>query len=127
MLHREHHGVQGRQGCAGNTVLCGSIRGPRMARSVDRTDGHITSKRLRTRPPSRPLEPERKRQTEEIERPKLISNQGGKSSVILTDTLVSPRYVRSMVSSSRFVQLFCLSGSGLIGSRYEYERTRISR
>jgi ketosteroid isomerase-like protein len=21
-LHREHHGVQGRQGCAGNTVLC---------------------------------------------------------------------------------------------------------
>ncbi len=32
----------GRQGCAGNTVLCGSIRGSRMARSMGRTDGHIT-------------------------------------------------------------------------------------
>src|SRR5512132_727349 len=26
MVHREHHGVQGRQGCAGNTVLCGFLR-----------------------------------------------------------------------------------------------------
>ncbi len=38
-------GVQGRQGCAGNTVLCGSIRGSRMARSMGRTDGHIISRR----------------------------------------------------------------------------------
>jgi hypothetical protein len=45
VLHREHHGVQGRQGCAGDTVLCGSIRGPRMACSMGRTDGHIISRR----------------------------------------------------------------------------------
>ena len=31
------------------------------------------------------------------------------------------------VSRNTLVQLFCLSSSGLIGSRYEYERTRISR
>ena len=29
--------------CAGNTVLCGSIRGSRMARSMGRTDGCIVS------------------------------------------------------------------------------------
>ena len=29
----------------GNTVLCGSIRGSRMARSMGRTDGHIISRR----------------------------------------------------------------------------------
>ena len=36
-----------------NTVLCGSIRGTRMARSMGRTDGHIISRRensLTTRP-----------------------------------------------------------------------------
>src|SRR5262245_19556709 len=43
VLHREHNGVQGRQGCAGNTVLCGSLRCSRMARSMGRTDGHIIS------------------------------------------------------------------------------------
>jgi hypothetical protein len=43
VLHREHHGVQGRQGCAGNTILCGSVPGSRMARSMGRTDGHIIS------------------------------------------------------------------------------------
>jgi hypothetical protein len=31
------------------------------------------------------------------------------------------------VSRDTLVQLFCLSSSGLIGTRYEYERTRISR
>ena len=36
---------RGRQGCAGNTVLCGSICGSRMARSMGRTDGHIISRR----------------------------------------------------------------------------------
>jgi hypothetical protein len=41
---REHHGVQARQGRAGNTVLCGSIRGSRMARSMGRTDGHMISR-----------------------------------------------------------------------------------
>jgi hypothetical protein len=30
------------------------------------------------------------------------------------------------VSRDTLIQLFCLSSSGLIGSRYEYERTRIS-
>jgi hypothetical protein len=45
VLHREHHGVQGRQGCARNTVLCGSIRGSRMALSMGRTDGRIISRR----------------------------------------------------------------------------------
>ena len=33
---------RGRQGCAGNTVFCGSIRGSRIARSMGRTDGCIT-------------------------------------------------------------------------------------
>src|SRR6201981_2263621 len=47
--HRAHHGVQGRQGCAGNTVLCGSIRGSRMARSMGRTDGHIISRHENSR------------------------------------------------------------------------------
>ena len=36
---------KGRQGCAGNTVLCGSIRGSRIPRSMGRTDGHIISRR----------------------------------------------------------------------------------
>ena len=33
----------GSQGCAGNTVLCGSIRGSRISRSMGRTDGRIIS------------------------------------------------------------------------------------
>ena len=37
--------VQGRQDSGGNTVLCGSIRRSRMARSMGRTDGHIISRR----------------------------------------------------------------------------------
>jgi hypothetical protein len=31
------------------------------------------------------------------------------------------------VSRDTLIQLFCLSSAGLIGSRHEYERTRISR
>ena len=36
---------RGRQGLAGNTVLCGSIRGSRIARSMGRTDGRVISRR----------------------------------------------------------------------------------
>jgi hypothetical protein len=45
ILHREHYGVQRRQGCTGNAVLCGSFRGERLARSMGRTDGCVTTKR----------------------------------------------------------------------------------
>jgi hypothetical protein len=45
-LHCQHHGVQRRRGCAGNTVLCGSIRGSRIARSMGRTDGQLISRRV---------------------------------------------------------------------------------
>ena len=33
------------RGCAGNMVLCGSVPGSRMGRSLCRTDGHIISRR----------------------------------------------------------------------------------
>src|ERR1700745_3164585 len=38
-----NQGVQRRQGRTGDTVLCGSFRGERLARTMGRKDGHVTT------------------------------------------------------------------------------------
>ena len=44
VLHHQDHGVQRRQGCTRNTILRGSVRGERVARSMGRTNGHLATR-----------------------------------------------------------------------------------
>jgi len=92
ILHREHHGVQGRQGCARNAILCRPIRGPGVARSMGRTDGQIIPASERAaviQPPVRPTRFQREFLSRGTERISRAAQSAIRESGVRTDSDIS--------------------------------------